>query len=228
MRSAIAKLTAKLDGITVSVTPPSVTVDVPKWTPDGSGEVQDNRICDGFSFNMNTSKVTLLLSKSDSKLKMGNSVPRVCFHKVNWTNLAMVTPSGSVTSTTRSDHTGYAKLSLSAESTGAWKNENGTENISIKFEDAKAFNVEATNLDDPNWFERFIKGHLVGILEGMNDIKIPIPSLGNDFGTLDYFLATNLLFPGSHMFKSGKIPDDLYVPHDLLILGSIVDKDKQE
>ncbi|KAE8155238.1 hypothetical protein BDV25DRAFT_134986 [Aspergillus avenaceus] len=59
----------------------------------------------------------------------------------------------------------------------------------------------------------------------LTDSTVPGPNVNLTMNSLDYFLTTNLICPGKHMFKAHAIGKDdtkgLAVPHDLIITGDI-------
>ncbi|KAL7937411.1 hypothetical protein V8C35DRAFT_292441 [Trichoderma chlorosporum] len=203
------------DGLIVSATPPSTSVTVPEWAPDGHTDQEGDRVCPSFSFNMDASSATIRLSSAGSTLAYEQTVKDVKFYKIHWTS------AGPDAGVYQSNDEGKADFKLTAETSASWKNDGNDEKLSLSIEAPKSFESEATNHDQPNLFQEIFMGHLKGILPGMNDIKITIPEVKIDFGAIDYFLTTNILLPGSHVFKPGKASEDVYIPHELLILGSI-------
>jgi hypothetical protein len=154
------------------------------------------------------------LAKSGSELKIEHTVKDARMKIIHFAGTA----DGSIY---HQDSEGKVDFKLTAQCTGNWTDDDNSEKVAIKFELPRGFKVEPKNHDDPNVFQKYFLGHIEGTLQGMDQISVPVPKLELDFGAISYFLATNLLFPGQHIYKSGKIPDELYVPHDMLILGTI-------
>jgi len=210
------------DGITVTASPPSSTVTVADWNPDGTDNQREgNRHCDGFSFDMNSASLTFKINKTDSKFSINKSVRDVKFSRIRWK-----LSSGGDSGTYRNDDEGKTTFKLTADGSATWSNEGGGEKAALKFTLPSTFSVDTQNQDNPGLMSQLFAGAISGTLAGMNSISVSVPALSLDFGSIDYFLETNLLFPGKHVFKSGAIPGDLYIPHDLLITGSLEDKIK--
>ncbi|EXK79142.1 hypothetical protein FOQG_16217 [Fusarium oxysporum f. sp. raphani 54005] len=71
------------DGLIVTATPPSNTLTVPQWEPDGSHSKEGSRVCKSFSFNMNESSATVRVSRTGSTLTYKHVVKNVEFYKVH-------------------------------------------------------------------------------------------------------------------------------------------------
>ena len=55
-------------------------------------------------------------------------------------------------------------------------------------------------------------------------ISVPLPSLDMSLPGLDYFLTTNLILPGAHLFIADPVDDQtngLFVPRDVLLTGQV-------
>lgn len=174
---------------------------------------------------MKDTTINIDLHRENSKFSFEKSVGGVHMRKTRVKSNSS-SPDSIVPYHYRDDLTGQVTFKLTLDSTASWKNESSSEQVSLKFVIPTKFTVNITNDHDREWWENIVPNYVLnsidGTLPGMGDITVNVPELHLDFGAIDYFLETNLLFPGKHVFKSGKIPDDFYFPHGIFIGGSLI------
>ncbi|KAF3921112.1 hypothetical protein AA313_de0209872 [Arthrobotrys entomopaga] len=101
---------------------------------------------------------------------------------------------------------------------GSWTvNDN---KIALKFAVPKTFSADPKP-QDPSFWKRFWNTQNSLYTSVFNSIAPPVPDINISFKDLDYFLTTNVLFPGKNVFKVRDSSEKLFVPRDLVILGQI-------
>lgn len=122
---------------------------------------------------------------------------------------------------------GTVNLTFAWNSSGKW--EGGTEehpnSLQLKFTNDKKWDIGMT-AETPEWWERFL-GKTDRVPVGWENIKVPVPNLDFSLKALDYFMVTNLLFPGQHIFQAHPPAADdskktgLASPRDFILTGNI-------
>ena len=113
---------------------------------------------------------------------------------------------------------GQAVFTFSADGKGTWKS-NGNEQFGISFELPANFKVDA-NPESKGLLAK-VFGAMDTKIKAMDNLSIAVPPFSLDLGAIDFFLTTNLLLPGQHIFKLRAVPDNLYFPRDILLQGDV-------
>lgn len=178
-----------------------------KWLLDGSEDGLANRVCEKFSFNMNTATLTMVLTKENPHFDIQITVNGVGCREIDF----VITEVASA----HSDYRGQVNFIFSKHSSGHWS-DGGDGKVALQFDSFDTLDVNSVTIDDPSSV-----GNAARMLDGLKGINVKVSGISLNLGPLNYSLATSLLLPGGHSFKVGKIPDDLYMPHDLAIFGAI-------
>ncbi|KAJ9105057.1 hypothetical protein QFC19_003689 [Naganishia cerealis] len=116
---------------------------------------------------------------------------------------------------------GKADVSCTITDSAAWTSSGATNVLSLVFPGGpKLLNTTCNPVDRSIW-EKIASGDGPGVPDGWKYLKVTISPLSLNFGGLDYFLATNLLFPGEHVFNADPITTGLHIPRDTLITGNL-------
>ena len=76
------------------------------------------------------------------------------------------------------------------------------------------------------WWQWFCNGNPNSVPEHFKNLQVPGPDVDLTMDSLDYFLTTNLLYPGKHVFQvdtpsSDSTAKGLALPRDLILTGTI-------
>ncbi|KAF1850560.1 uncharacterized protein K460DRAFT_400617 [Cucurbitaria berberidis CBS 394.84] len=231
MNIAVEAKGAGTEGMVITANPPSTTVTWPAWAPDGTENNNGDRHCDGCTFDLKDTTLTIELSKKSPKLSLSHTVENIKTWIVRWKrNHTIAADTVSSSDLYRNDETGLLTFNFSIAATGLWKNAGNNERFKLEFNLSNNWGVGISN---PNWnassglhqwWSKWFGNALPGLPKGMVDVTVALPDLHTDFKAIDYFLETNLLFPGQHVFQPGSIPDGLYFPHDFVVTGNVQKK----
>ncbi|KAM0260145.1 hypothetical protein ACHAQJ_002910 [Trichoderma viride] len=192
-------------GIRFTAKPPSKTIKI-------DGFEVDNGKFDGLSFDMNSSAAKFFLDKSSSNWAMKYTVSDVIFR---WETY-MATDGGPY----KTEDTGRVTYTFTASANGAWASGTTVESLSVKYDTPKSFTI-AHKTAEYAWYEKMFAGKTDYMVKGMENLSAEVPAVSVDLGALDFWLETSLLFPGKHSFKLGSIPDNMYIPQDMFLPGSL-------
>jgi hypothetical protein len=126
---------------------------------------------------------------------------------------------------------GYTYLTFALSTSGRWKGSSDPARpnlLKLEFDPLLKWNT-TKEAYQPTFAEKLLhQGRYSSILpEFYFDLKVPKPSLDLQMEPLEYFLTTNLLLPGVHMFHADDPapPSDrscgLAMPRDIILTGSI-------
>lgn len=110
---------------------------------------------------------------------------------------------------------------------GSWKDKKTAEHpnlLGLDWTGDKDWTINK-GAEEQEWWERIFGGS-TAIPEHLRNLKVPSPNMKLEMNTLDYFLTTNLLYPGKHIFNADDPSSDstdkgLALPHDLILTGEI-------
>ncbi|KAJ5520797.1 hypothetical protein N7463_001250 [Penicillium fimorum] len=119
----------------------------------------------------------------------------------------------------------WTNLEFSWTSKGSWKDKSNVDHPNLLGFDwigDQHYKVNKS-AEDHGWWNWFF-GNNTSLPEPFKNLKVPRPELKMEMKTLDYFLTTNLLYPGKHIFKaddptSESTEKGLALPHDLILTG---------
>lgn len=100
--------------------------------------------------------------------------------------------------------------------------------LQLKFEKDKHWTVHVKG-EDPGWLHKLIAGGTTDIPGFVSKLDPPVPNINLEMKALDYFLVTNLLFPGKHVFHAHPPNADkdkktgLATPRDFILTGNIME-----
>lgn len=88
-----------------------------------------------------------------------------------------------------------------------------------------------TKGEQPGWLDKFLQGGTTEIPNFVGKAEPPQPKVNLEMKVLDYFLVTNLLFPGQHLFHahtpaSSDQKTGLAVPRDFILTGDVMEQQK--
>lgn len=120
---------------------------------------------------------------------------------------------------------GKTNLEFSWTAKGSWKDKSNPDHpnlLGFDWVGDDSWKIEVPKEDHPWWEALF--GFGTELPEPYKKLQVPSPDVKLEMKTLDYFLTTNLLYPGKHVFKaddpSSKSTDrGLALPHDLILTG---------
>ncbi|KAJ4246308.1 hypothetical protein NW762_013659 [Fusarium torreyae] len=194
-------------GIRFTAKPPNKTVGVAAW--------DDGDKFNGLSFNLNSSPACFFLDKASSAVNLKYFVPNVGFTHYFWT-----VTGGLVPVPIHAASEGSVDYTFTAKGEGKWSSDSAT-SVAASFSLSKSSFDCSTQTTKQEWYEKLFRIKTENMLAGMANLSVDVPAFSLDLGALNFFLVSNLLFPGKKVFSLGKIPDDLYIPRDMLLLGSI-------
>lgn len=123
---------------------------------------------------------------------------------------------------------GTVKTTFSWNSSGMW--EGGTEGhpnmLQLRFTNDKNWQVE-TQTEDPDLWEMLFQFKSGDVPARWKNISVPGPSVDFTLKALGYFMVTNLLFPGQHIFQAhspvanSSKKTGLAAPRDIILTGDI-------
>ncbi|KAF3935161.1 hypothetical protein ABW20_dc0106786 [Dactylellina cionopaga] len=115
---------------------------------------------------------------------------------------------------------GGGDVVLSFDGAARWSNSADQPNqLRLDFQIPQQFTTSTENVSGHGWGEVFS-----GVPSNLQNLAVNIPQSSLEFGVLDYFLATNVLFPGQHFFTADDLPDGIWHPRDTLLLGNRIAK----
>ncbi|KAL7788406.1 hypothetical protein V8C37DRAFT_388467 [Trichoderma ceciliae] len=191
-------------GIRFTARPPSKIIKI-------DGFEENNGKFDGFSFDMNSSAAKFFLDKGSSNWAMEYTVKDVIFR---WETY-IATDGGPY----RTEDKGSVTYTFNASANGAWGSGTTTESLNVKYDAPKSFAI-TYKTKEYAWYEMMFAGKTDYMLKGMEKLTADVPAVSVNLGALDFWLETSLLFPGTHSFKLGSIPDTLYIPRDMFLPGN--------
>ncbi|EIT73596.1 hypothetical protein AO1008_04773 [Aspergillus oryzae 100-8] len=165
------------------------------------------------------------LSDPETTISFGDGIISKS-NKINYTNKQQVKwKIDTVTGRVPGHEHGTTNLEFKWTATGSWKDKKtpGHPNL-LGFDWAGDKNWTITkSAEDVHWWEAF-GGASNKIPEPLQNLQVPSPNTKLEMNTLDYFLTTNLLYPGKHIFdaddpSSGSTDKGLAFPHDLILTG---------
>ncbi|KAE8131252.1 hypothetical protein BDV38DRAFT_276117 [Aspergillus pseudotamarii] len=123
------------------------------------------------------------------------------------------------------EHHGTTNLVFGWTATGSWKDRKTTGHpnmLGLEWTGDKDWTI-TKSAKDQEWWE-VITGGSTNIPENLQNLTVPRPNVDLEMNTLDYFLTTNLLYPGKHIFNaddpsSASTDKGLALPHDLILTG---------
>ncbi|KAJ9115814.1 hypothetical protein QFC22_004955 [Naganishia vaughanmartiniae] len=117
---------------------------------------------------------------------------------------------------------GHADVTCTVSDSATWTSTDGANVLAMKFGGApKLIKTTASPSSDRSVWDKITMGETPNVPDAWNGLKITAPAITLDFGGLDYFLGTNLLFPGAHIFKADPVATGFYIPRDTLITGNL-------
>ncbi|KAB8277167.1 hypothetical protein BDV30DRAFT_234968 [Aspergillus minisclerotigenes] len=167
------------------------------------------------------------LSDPETTISFGDGIISKS-NKISYTNKQQVKwKIDTVTGRIPGHEHGTTNLEFKWTATGSWKDKKtpGHPNL-LGFDWAGDKNWTITkSAEDVHWWEAF-GGASSKIPEPLQNLQVPSPNTKLEMNTLDYFLTTNLLYPGKHIFNaddpsSGSTDKGLAFPHDLILTGEI-------
>ena len=179
--------------------------------------------CDGVNFSPKAPKTNIAVDPgivtSDStpvKISYKSDEQPISWKRIHRTGHGMYSEKGTV------------KTTFSWTSRGMW--EGGTEEhpnmLQLRFTNDKNWQIE-TQTEDPDWWEKWFQGKSGDVPVRWKDITVPGPNVQLTLKALDYFMVTNLLFPGQHIFQAHSPVADsskstgLAAPRDIILTGDI-------
>ncbi|KAK3384674.1 hypothetical protein B0T24DRAFT_689968 [Lasiosphaeria ovina] len=188
---------------------------------------------DAINFDIDDYTATMTLNPGLSVL--GSSVGTINWTtnpiKVNWTSdVDTYTMGGQGGMWSGDDHTGTTDITFSFNGEGAWVNntDGNADILNFAWTLPDGFNIDAVpEKKDLNWWDRIWSDWDNGVPSDLKNLKFSLPSLSS-VNSINYFLTTNLLLPGHHVFA----PDPLQaqtvndqkgisIPYDVLLTGSV-------
>jgi hypothetical protein len=122
---------------------------------------------------------------------------------------------------------GTTNLTFEWAATGSWKDKKTTDHPNLLGFEWKrdGYWTILTSAEDQSIWQRFLGGS-TRIPPNLQNLKVSGPEVSLEMSPLDYFLTTNLLYPGEHMFKaddpsSSSTDKGIALPHDLILTGEI-------
>jgi hypothetical protein len=196
-------------GILFKATPPPMVVDVP------ARQLSDDHL-DDFSFSMDTGVANFLLDRNES-----NCVAKLkCeVNDITFRSFENRSHGSRVPTVVKVETEGKVNITLIAEGKGKWIS-NSDESFGIQFSMPPTFKTSYTPESTSLW-EQLFKLRVDIVPQEVEKVGIQIPDIKIDFGALDLFLTTNILTPGKHVFRLRSIPENLYLPWDMMLLGDV-------
>lgn len=114
---------------------------------------------------------------------------------------------------------------------GSWSGGNQTHRnvLQLKFKKDEHW-TKNTHSKDPSWLDQFFAGEINEIPNFVGTAEPPNLEPDLNIGALDYFLITNLLFPGQHVFHADspvsatkEKTTGLAVPRDFILTGKVME-----
>ncbi|PKY03297.1 hypothetical protein P168DRAFT_305598 [Aspergillus campestris IBT 28561] len=175
----------------------------------------------GFHFSPGVPKTTITLggdiNATSNEIQFTSSTQEVSWKDEIGTEKGSVKGSGTV------------DLQFSWGAKGSWKDKSNSDHpnmLGFDWVGDGNWNIHLPKVDERSWLERAWKGRGSVPAEYKN-LQVPSPNVNLEVKTLDYFLTTNLLYPGKHIFKADNPSSDstdkgLAFPHDLILTGQIL------
>jgi hypothetical protein len=117
-------------------------------------------------------------------------------------------------------HYGSADVTCTVHDVGTWISDATTNTLSLAFPSGPTVVSTTANPQDGGMWAKIFGGQTT-IPASWRDLKVTPAPINLTFGTLDYFLTTNLLFPGVHVFTPDLPSTGLKVPRDTLLSGKL-------
>lgn len=224
-----------LAGLSFQAKPPAREVKLGETNEGDPSTKAGNDHIDAVSFNMNANVCKFFIDKNSSYaylqyavegvgyyhedtdyLRLGVwAIPAVRFTPIGF--LAGAVSNGGLTGKLRRD--GKAKLTFKAKGSGSWKAA-GNEELAVSFTLPANFTVDV-DPDTSNFFSKTFLRAMDTKVGAMEKLSTAVPDVTVDLGSIQLFLTANLLLPGEHIFKLKSVPENLYMPHDVYLLGEI-------
>ncbi|KAE8132836.1 hypothetical protein BDV38DRAFT_287432 [Aspergillus pseudotamarii] len=149
-------------------------------------------------------------------------------YSMDWGKLKInLGPGIPIESMTPGDYTskGTVKPTFKWNAYGKWEGGSLTTHnnlLNLNFTSDKLWTVTYRGSGVDNWFT----GETTSVPVDFTNKSVPAPAIKMEMKALDYFLATNLLFPGKQVFKAHPVADGdttkgLAVPRDLILTGEV-------
>ncbi|KAI1937148.1 hypothetical protein LOZ66_004065 [Ophidiomyces ophidiicola] len=160
---------------------------------------------DAVDFNMKDEMVSLEIGEKSS---------------TNWSRSIRLNWSVYSNPTFGSAHTTHGELTLTFKiaKEGHWKLDGNKISFVIQFPDK--FEVSAV-ADQHSFWEKFFDSASEDIPSEYKNLSLDIPVADMELRSMDYFLTTNLVFPGYTSFVPNSPDTGLAVPRDTIITGQI-------
>lgn len=185
---------------------------------------------DGFDFNLNEIKANMTLNPGLSVA--GSPVGSITWNhstiRMNW--VYNVDVNGNDSGYEPDDHNGTADLDFSIKGQGSWVNNSKTGDDVLNFAWAlpDTFDVKVTaEQKDISWWDSLWTNWSNGIPSDLQSFTFKLPTLSS-VNSINYFLTTNLLLPGGHVFNpdplvaaSASDKKGISIPYDVLLTGTI-------
>ncbi|KAF5544644.1 hypothetical protein FMEXI_6473 [Fusarium mexicanum] len=204
---------------TINFTSHAVTIPALDW----QGIPGNDYHVDGCNINLNENACTLTIYADTRPGTIGHDPFSLSWSSSTKTIKSKSHQSGSMQGQRPPSQYSSCSATFSYAGTGQWKgssdpikhpNQLGVEwaldqSLSIKIQPEK-----------PNWWEIY-NGKVGDVPSNYKDIRPKAPSLNLSLKPLDYFLTTNLLFPGQKIFIADEVEYSLSTPRDTLLTGNI-------
>ena len=123
---------------------------------------------------------------------------------------------------------GTTNLEFTWTAKGSWKDLSDDSHPNrLGLEWTKDTNWKINTAAQPRaWWQWFCHGNPNSVPEYFKNLQVPGPDVDLTMDSLDYFLTTNLLYPGKHVFQADTPSSDstakgLALPRDLILTGTI-------
>ncbi|GAD91548.1 predicted protein [Paecilomyces variotii No. 5] len=164
--------------------------------------------CDGMDFNANQDPVNIQF------VDHGATVSYSRTQRLNYSSSYSSTgPHGS---TRGAD--GSADFTLSLQANGTWSNPNRdlSNRLLLSVSLPPTLTMTISNVDGDGFGMAYPTPP-----SSLTNLQIKTPTASLDSVSLDYFLTTNLLFPGQHVFDADEAPESVWHPRDTLLTGKV-------
>ncbi|KAJ9115813.1 hypothetical protein QFC22_004954 [Naganishia vaughanmartiniae] len=121
-------------------------------------------------------------------------------------------------------HSGNADVTCTVTDSATWHSNDATNELSLPISDAQPSVNLVCNPQEHSLAEKIFGNGGPSTPDAWKSLTTSGFSLELYFGGLNYFLATNLLFPGSHVFKPDPLATGFRIPRDTLITGTLQQK----
>lgn len=199
----------------------TVSVEKVDDTDKGSGWWWYTKM-DAIEFNPNDPLTVITISgnvSNDQKADDNNIIYKSKPQSAKW-------EWGQTVSGQDSGDSGTVELLFAWNGKGKWKDVGTKKNpnlLGFEWQQDQKWTVTSKDVSK-GWWLKFWP-HSDEVPPHFRDLSVPGPHIDLTMNPLDYFLTTNLLFPGEKIFKAhaptGDSSEGLAVPRDLILTGDI-------